>query len=398
MITHEAIFQPPQVEESSEKEEVTTLDDNDSNGDGTLPSSLSSSDFNIFKAFYRTLVITPLRFILSTVLSIITWAVHLPLALYRTLPYGFRKLFHSSWPPKLPNTRHVSSSINRLFSDESGINRSSLADAGFDAQGRCAPPLIPLADVPAWKIEQLVGCGISNANLYRSALTHPTVLPPESRALSYERLEYLGDAVMELCTRQLLMERAPDADEGVLTNQGQFLVSGSTVNKYGAWLGLDKWVLCNAYSMRDGLISSPHMLGDAFEALLAAVYVDRGLEAARKLLMRVYTQCPSVEWDKIGFMRDHKGELMKAAHQRRVPLPTYHVVDARYKNDPTSNGDGNGNGPVVKKRYWTVEVEFDGEVIGLASHFEKREAEREAAKAGLVFLGEVKESISEGEE
>jgi ribonuclease-3 len=354
--------------------------------------TFSSSFIFILKAFYRSVVVSPVRSLLSSIRLIIAWVVHLPLVLYRLLPYGCRKLFHTSWPPKLPTTRHISPAIDALFLDESrGFNRASLLEAGFDAQGRCAAPLAPLLDVPAWKLEQLVGCGIGDAHLYRSALTHPTALPPEYRALSYERLEYLGDAVLELCTRQLLMERAPDADEGVLTNQGQFLVSGSTVNKYGAWMGLDKWVLCNVYSMRDGLRGSPHILGDSFEALLAAVYVDRGLEAARKLLIRVFNQCPSVEWDKIGFMRDHKGELIKVAHQRRKPLPMYYVVDARYAmyRDEFS---GTGNGMAIKKKYWTVEVEFDGEVIGSASNFEKREAEQLAARQGLVFLGELEES------
>ncbi|KAG7669751.1 putative Ribonuclease 3 [Nannochloris sp. 'desiccata'] len=373
-------------EESKEKEEESASNSNKTRS--------SSSPPLILKAFYCKVVFKPLRFLLSSIRFIITWAVHLPLALYRLFPYGFRKFFHSAWPPKLPATRHISPAIDALFLDEpGGFNRTSLLAAGFDAQGRCAAPRT-LLDVPAWKLEQLVGCGIGNVNLYRSALTHPTALPPESRALSYERLEYLGDAVMELCTRQLLMERAPDADEGVLTNQGQFLVAGSTVNKYGAWMGLDKWVLCNAYSMRDGLIGSPHILGDSFEALLAAVYVDRGLEAARKLLIRVFNQCPSVEWDKIGFMRDHKGELMKVAHQRRKPLPRYHVVDARhvmYRDDSS----GTGNGTAIKKKYWNVEVEFDGEVIGSGSNFEKREAEREAAREGLVSLGELEESGEE---
>jgi ribonuclease-3 len=347
----------------------------------------------------KVFIFNLLHFCLST----IQWVVHLPLTLYRCLPYGFRKLFHSAWPPKLPAaTRHISPSIAALFLENSGFNRTSLADAGFDAQGRCAA-LAPLSDVPAWKIEQLVGCGIGNVNLYRSALTHSTALPPEARALSYERLEFLGDAVLELCTRQLVMERAPNADEGVLTNQGQFLVAGSTVNKYGAWMGLDKWVLCNAYSMRDGLIGSPHVLGDVFEALLGCLYVDRGLEAARKFLIRVFTQCPSVEWDKIGFLRDYKGELIKIAHQRRKPIPVYNVLSSRLRYAESSSGNsGNGstsstgsNGTVMKKKYWTVEVEFDGEVIGSGSNFEKRQAEAQAAKAGLINLGELLEEEEE---
>lgn len=77
--------------------------------------------------------------------------------------------------------------------------------------GRCLQA--PLADVPRWQLEMLLGCGLRNASLYRRALIHPTALLPEARVASFERLEYLGDAVLELCTRQLLMDRAPTADE-----------------------------------------------------------------------------------------------------------------------------------------------------------------------------------------
>lgn len=337
---------------------------------------------NLYQLYYSVLL-PSLRF-LSSALS----PLRLSLAVYRTLPYSFRRTFHSSWPPKITEY-HVSPIINQLFLEPDGFNKATLAHAGFDSQGRCTVPGRQLHDLPAWRIEQLLGCGIRNTKLYRSALTHPTALAPEARVYSYERLEYLGDAVLELCTREMLMKKAPDAHEGQLTTQGQIIVAGSMVNKYAEWMGLNKWVICNAYSLRnDGLRASPHILGDAFEALLGALYADRGLEAARELLMRVLTQCPSVQWVNEGESRDFKGTLLKLSHQRKVPLPQYQVLSAhpkRYKDT------------AVRKKYWTVQVEFDGQVMGSASSFEKSEAERIAARQALVALGALSENQA-GEE
>ena len=315
-----------------------------------------------------------LRFLSSSLRS----AVRFLLSLYRTLPYFVRGFFQRSWPPKIEGY-HVSSSINTIFTAHDGFNRYSLARAGFDSQGRCADPSQPLPDLPAWRIEQLLGCGIRDISLYRSALTHPTALPTEDRVYSYERLEYLGDAVLELCTREMLMQRHPEADEGHLTTQGQIIVSGSMVNKYAEWIGLGKWVLINAYSLRDdGLAASPHILGDVFEALLGALYVDRGLDAARNFLTRVLSGCPSVQRGGSGDIIDFKGDLLRLSHQRKLPLPRYMVVSA-----PKKQFKETGH----RKKYWTVQVEFNKQAVGAASSFERTEAERLAAKGALVALG-----------
>ena len=277
---------------------------------------------------------------------------------------------------------------------QEGVNRNTLATAGFDAQGRCAEPLEPLADLPRWRLEQLLDSGIRDASYYRSALTHPTALPTELRLVSYERLEYLGDAVLELCTRQMLMQRTPEADEGELTKQGQYLVAGHKVNTYGAWLGLDKWVCCNAYSMRDGLTGSPHILGDAFEALLGAVYLDRGLEAARKVVLRVMHECPSVQWEELEASKDFKGMLARHAQWRKVSWPQYVVKSSRQKVYGTGG---------LRRKYWNIEVLVGGEVLGEGKAFEKKMAERLAAREALINLGvlpseedEVAEEATEG--
>lgn len=319
----------------------------------------------------------------SVAKSLLLWLWRIPLALYRLLPYALRRLFHVNvaWPPTLSEP-HVSPAVASMFLSSDGFSRAALSAAGFDPQGRSVGPALPLADVPAWRLEQLVGAGIRDAELYRRALIHPTALPSEQRHLSYERLEYLGDAVLELCTRQLLMERAPDADEGTLTNRGQALVAGATVNRIGAWMGLDRWVCCNAYSMRDSLAASSGILGDAFEALLGAVYVDKGLGAARRLLLRVLEECSAVEWEAVEGRRDYKGLLMRAVTAgRKAPVRVrYSVVSSRLLPF---------HGTAMRRKFWIIAAEVDGVERGRGGSFDKREAEQAAARTALEVLGEL---------
>ena len=304
-----------------------------------------------------------------------------PLFFYRLLPYSIRcflQIPKRSWPPKL-NTIHSSKKISEILKKKETMSRDSLARIGFDPQGRT---LKPLSDVRRWQLEGLLGCGIRNTALYRTALTHPTALPPELRSKSYERLEYLGDAVMELCIREFLMEQSPEADEGELTSQSQVLVNGSNVSKYGEWLGLDRWILKNAYSMRDSNVVSPYILGDVFESLLGALYIDQGLESARKWLIRVITECPAVDLTELS-SPDYKGTLTRFAQLRKKDMPQYQVIEVNRK---TFGDDG------IKRRCWTVQVLFDGEILGQGTGFEKRSAEQEAARDALLAIEEVEES------
>ena len=293
------------------------------------------------------------------------------------------------WPPTYPTTsHHISPALTTLFTSPQGINKTTLAAAGFDSQGRCLDPRAALQDVPAWRFVQLLGIAIRDPRLYRSALTHPTALDPGSRSLSYERLEYLGDAVLELCTRELLMRENKDADEGLLNSQGQFLVSGSTIAQYGQWLQLDKWILCNAYAMRDGACSSKSILEDSFEALLGAVYLDLGLESARAFLLRSMKECPAVQWEESGAQRDYIGMLLKYTHQRKILAPRYR---AEVVHGGGASGGTNSSSNNKKKRYWKAAVEVGGEVVGEGWGDEKKAAEQSAAHMALIGLGELEE-------
>lgn len=135
----------------------------------------------------------------------------LPCIIYHyVVPYRIRSFFHKPWPPRMDNALHASPTIARLLKLSDKAVKKKLLSTGFDLQGRSPQPL---KDLPKWKIEQLVDCSINNVSLYHAALSHSTALPLEMRYMSYQRLEYLGDAVLELCTRQMLMQREPEADE-----------------------------------------------------------------------------------------------------------------------------------------------------------------------------------------
>lgn len=298
------------------------------------------------------------------------------LKLYRKLPYFLRNIFHTTWPPTV-DACHESEKVARLLEKKDQMSKVTLAEAGFDSQGRYINANDVLNDVPVWRLEQLVRSGIRNPSLYREALTHVTAITPGSRLKSFERLEFLGDAVMELCIRETLMQHNPESDEGELTMQGQALVSGTSVNNYALWLGLDCWVVRNIYAMRDGMAASPNVFGDAFEALLGAVYLDKGLGAARSLLMKVLDQCPSVEWVQPGESVDFKGQLWRLRHVSKQSPPVYLV------NSDKSRVYGRSG---YRRKYWIVEVLLDGEIKGKGGGFEKKEAEQRAAQAALQAI------------
>eukprot|EP00887_Chlorella_sp_A99_P006487 scaffold3.g6487.t1 len=231
---------------------------------------------------------------------------------------------------------HASPTVARLLASAAPPTEADLAAAGFDWGGRYRADVPPLADLPAWRLEALLGCGVRDVRLYRAALTHASVLQPELREQSYERLEFLGDSVLEVITRQLLMARDPGADEGVLTRQSQALVSGPRAARFAHWLGLHRrgaarrrarraplaYCVANVSNMwGEAMHERPNVLADAFEALLGAIFQDQGLEAARAFLLRVYEAC--VDWAELEAERDWKSVLSRHAKAHGHTQPRY---------------------------------------------------------------------------
>lgn len=285
------------------------------------------------------------------------------------LPYVVRRWLRevfsvpTTWPC-VNDQRHILTPLSMFLTSTSKVKRRQAESLGIDKLGRSYK--VAHTYFQSWMIEELIGMGIppKSYQTYLQALMHPSALEPGQRHVSYERLEYLGDAVMELAVREMLLERIPTADEGILTFQTQAFVRGDVVSMISAWIGLDKFIMTNVYSMRTSLLQSPSILCDAFEALLGAMYLDKGLGAVKEFLARVYTECPLIDWDQFVLERNYVSDLSRVASELEYNVPQYITM---YEDDIP----------------FTVQVFLDGHPQGVGVSHDLRIAKQIAAQSTL---------------
>lgn len=201
-------------------------------------------------------------------------------------------------------------------------------------------------------------------SLLRMALTHSS-LPRADGEMDNQRLEFLGDAVLELCVSRALYERFPEADEGLLTQMRSTLVCEQSLCGAAQRLGLGPHLRMAHGERASGGHEKPSILADAFEALLAAVYLDGGFEAAEAL----------AAWALEGYVlpRQSAGGNWKSLLQERVqalghPAPRYEMTACE--------------GPAHAPRF-VATVHLGDRLLGQGSGKSKKEAEQQAAKAAL---------------
>ena len=201
------------------------------------------------------------------------------------------------------------------------------------------------------------------------ALTHPSLANERRGVLHNQRLEFLGDAVLGLCASEELYRSFPDADEGALTRLRAQLVNAEALAAWGRKIGLPEVLRVGRGAAGAGLRESTNVLADAVEALIAAAYVEVGLEAARRV---------SAEIVRYGLRstgpiaaRDAKSELQERLQALGQPAPSYELVDA--------------TGPAHERRFH-VRVSGAGEQLGEGDGRSKRAAEQAAAAAALETL------------
>ncbi|HEX2164469.1 MAG TPA: ribonuclease III [Thermoanaerobaculia bacterium] len=218
-------------------------------------------------------------------------------------------------------------------------------------------------------LERRLGYRFRRPELLDQALTHRSwAHEQEDPERHYERLEFLGDAVLGLITAEELFREHPDLPEGELSKRKSFLVSREVLARRGEELGLGELLRLGVGEERSGGREKASLLADAVEAVLGAVYLDGGIAAARQVVSGLFAA---------GLARpaapelDAKTRLQETVQGRGWPLPVYRLVDTA--------------GPDHDKRF-TVEVRLQGEPAGVGRGRSKKIAEQEAAAVALAAL------------
>ncbi len=214
-----------------------------------------------------------------------------------------------------------------------------------------------------------IGHGFARPELLREALTHPSAMVPEHRRgrrarparASYERLEFLGDRVLGLVVADLLWRRFDSEPEGHLTRRHAHLVRREALARVAEAIGLGRHLVFSHAEAAAGAAANPGILADACEAVIAAIYLDGGLDAAAAFIHRLWEPLLA-EMD--GPPRDPKTALQEWAQGRGLPLPAYALVAA----------SGPDHAPL-----FTVAVSLPGRDPAVAAASSKRLAEAKAA-------------------
>ncbi|MGQ9464074.1 MAG: ribonuclease III [Candidatus Fervidibacter sp.] len=209
-------------------------------------------------------------------------------------------------------------------------------------------------------------------DLLNTALTHPSYCAEfnQGNLPSNQRLEFLGDAVLALVVSEYLYQTYPEMDEGQLTRIKAISVSEPVLHSVSKKLGVGQYLLLGKGEERTGGRDRPSVLADAFEALVGAMFLDKGLRTTTEFVLKhLKRRIKMIERDRL--ILDFKSRLQELTQSRYHLVPTYHLIQTI--------------GPDHAKTF-VSEVRLQGITIGRGRGHSKKEAEQEAARAALRKL------------
>lgn len=222
------------------------------------------------------------------------------------------------------------------------------------------------------ELQRKLGYTFHDERLLKTALTHSSYAnESKGRGVCNERLEFLGDSVLGMVTAEYLYAHCPQVQEGGLTKQRAALVCESALAGYARELGLGDWLLLGRGEKNTGGEDRSSILSDAFEAVLAAVYLDGGMAPAKALVLRFVVK--ELESRKsVPAFRDYKTALQEIVQQNPEEQLEYAMIDE--------------SGPDHDKHF-VVEVYLNSNPIGRGGGRSKKEAEQQAAREALRLMG-----------
>lgn len=218
------------------------------------------------------------------------------------------------------------------------------------------------------QLEQLLEYTFQDRTLLVQALTHPSYLHEASGdGGDYQRLEFLGDAVLGLLLAEMLYVRYPDWDEGALSQLRARLAGQDVLADRARALGIGKFFLLGRGEEHTSGREKDSILADVMESLIAALYRDGGLAAARALVVRLFDTLVSAP-DRLVLGRDSKSELQEYLSSHDYSAPEYRLI---------------GESGPPHDRLFVFQLMIDAEIVGVGQGKSKKIAQQAAAAKAL---------------
>jgi ribonuclease-3 len=223
-------------------------------------------------------------------------------------------------------------------------------------------------------LEKNLGLEFKNRDLLIEAFCHRSYLNehPDFHLPHNERLEFLGDAVLELIVTEYLYKKYPEKNEGELTNWRAALVNAKILGELAKDLGFNDFLLLSKGEEKETGKARLYILANTFEALVGAIYLDQGLEVTKDFVEKNLVKKKLPEIIEKGLLKDPKTRFQEEAQERVKITPTYKVLEEW--------------GPDHAKHF-IVGVFLGNELIAKGEGSSKQEAEEEAAKNALKIKG-----------
>ena len=217
-------------------------------------------------------------------------------------------------------------------------------------------------------LEKIIGASIVNRNIYVEALIHRSYLEEnEQFSFSNERLEFLGDSVLNLVIGEYLFSRFPQEEEGFLTKVRAKMVNRNALSIVAENLNLGELLIISSNVPKSITHNSKSILSDALEALIGAVYLDKGIETCKKFIQIKILEPALKNGDHL-IDENYKSQLLEYAQANKLDIPVYQIISEE--------------GPHHDKTF-IAEVIIGVKVLGEGKGKSKKEAEQNAARIAL---------------
>ena len=225
-----------------------------------------------------------------------------------------------------------------------------------------------MTELTKGEVKKLININVKDINLYKHAMVHKSACRDVNSA-SNERLEFIGDSVLNMVIAHYLFDKFPDENEGFLTRIRTKMVGGKNLSYLGKCLNFQDYVIMNEKAMKQEWNKNPRILEDVFEAIIGAIYLDLGISEARNFILNTMERY--VNQDDLITDTNYKDILMRFVQSHFNDLPEYKTS---YSKGPDHS------------KLFTLQVFIKGKLVAEGISGTKKQAEQNAAQRVLKSL------------